>query len=88
MEMAGFVCILDRIMSNGIKIDQISTDRHVQIRKLLRVEPKYQSIEHRIDPWHLIKGMKKKLNAKARKKGCEIIGITLREEILARKLFG
>ena len=29
---------------------------------------------HTIDPWHLIKGLKKKLNATAKKKGCEIIG--------------
>jgi len=34
----------------------------------------YNHINHLIDPWHLIKGLKKKLNAKAKKKGCEIIG--------------
>jgi len=74
MEIAGFKCLVDRILSDGIAIKNISTDRHLQICKLLRVDPSYNYINHLIDPWHLIKGIKKKLNAKAKKKGCEIIG--------------
>jgi len=38
MEMAGFTCLVDRILSDGIVIKNISTDRHLQIRKLLRVD--------------------------------------------------
>ena len=73
MEKAGFVKLLDGLLEEDINITEISTDRHCQIRKLLRTDPKYIGINHAIDPWHLIKGIKKKLNAKSKKKGCEII---------------
>ena len=74
MEKVGFVLLLDRLLDQGLTISTVSTDRHMQIRKLMRTDPKYEQIVHTIDPWHLIKGLKKKLNAKAKKKGCEIIG--------------
>ena len=75
MEKAGFVEVLDRVRSKGINVKRVSTDRHPQIRKLLRSNPKYKGkITHNVDPWHLIKGLKKKLNAKAKKANCAIIG--------------
>ena len=40
----------------------------------MKTDARFKNITHAIDPWHLIKGLKKKLNAKAKKKGCEIIG--------------
>ena len=40
MEKAGFVTLLDCIMSKGIKVPQTSTDRHNQIRKLMQSDPK------------------------------------------------
>ena len=61
MEKEGFVSLLDGIMEQGVEISTISTDRHCQIRKLMRVEPRYKKIEHVIDPWHLIKGIRKKI---------------------------
>lgn len=74
MEKVGFVTLLDRLLEKGIPITGISTDRHVQIRKLMATNPAYAHITHTIDPWHLIKGIKKKLNAKSKKKGCDVIG--------------
>ena len=74
MEKVGFIRLMDRILDEDVNIEEVSTDRHPQIRKLMRVDPKYNTIKHSVDPWHLIKGMKKKLNAKAKTKGCEIIG--------------
>lgn len=74
MEKAGFIRVLEGLLDKDVNIETISTDRHNQIRKLMRVDPRFNHIQHVIDPWHLIKGLKKKLNAKAKKKGCEIIG--------------
>ena len=71
MEKAGFVGVLNNILSQGVNVKIVSTDRHLQIRKLMREV--YGYIEHAVDPWHLIKGMVKKLRAKSKKKGCEVI---------------
>ena len=72
MEKEGLVRLLTRLRRENIKIKALSTDRHNQIRKLMKVS--YPYVTHQIDPWHCIKGLKKKLNALAKKKGCEIIG--------------
>ena len=75
MEKAGFIKVVDNLIDQGVKITTVSTDRHNQIRKIMKNEPKYKDIVHLIDPpWHVIKGLKKKLNAKSKKKGCEAIG--------------
>ena len=74
MEKHGFVTLMDRILAEEVNVSTVSTDRHMQIRKLMRTDPKYTLIKHEVDPWHLIKGLKKKLNAKAKKKECAIIG--------------
>lgn len=73
MEKEGFIRLLDRLIEKQLIIEQISTDRHNQIRKLMRTDVRFKHIKHVIDPWHVIKGIKKKLNAKAKKKGFEII---------------
>ena len=74
MEKAGFIQVMDNLIAQGVKITAVSTDRHNQIRKLMKNEPRYANITHTVDPWHVIKGLKKKLNAKSKKKGCEAIG--------------
>ena len=74
MEKAGFEKLIFGLLDRGLKIAEISTDRHGQIRKLMRIHPLLKNITHAIDPWHLIKGLKKKLTAKAKKKDCKIIG--------------
>ena len=74
MEKEGFVYLLDSLLDQGVNVDTLSTDRHCQIRKLMRVEPRYKKIKHTVDPWHLIKGIRKKLNAASKKKDCALIG--------------
>ena len=71
MEKEGFIRVLRRIQCNSVKVDIVSTDRHVQIRKLLRVDPEVNHIKHEFDPWHISKSLVKKLNKAAKKKGCE-----------------
>ena len=73
MEKEGFSRLMDKIIGEGVTIEEVSTDRHLQIRKLMTSE-KYKEIKHSIDPWHLIKSLKKKLKAKSKNKDCEIIG--------------
>ena len=75
MEKFGFIQLLDQLLAEGINITTISTDRHTQIRKYLRVHR--PSINHDVDPWHVIKGLIKKLNASAKKKKFKELGAFL-----------
>ena len=60
MEKEGFVRLLSAMQKEGVKIDIISTDKHTQIRKLMRVDPQFNSIKHQIDPWHVAKSSVKR----------------------------
>ena len=71
MEKEGFVKLLKALKKDGVKIDMISTDRHIQIRKLMRTDPEFNNIKHQFDPWHVIKGVSKKMNLAAKKKSRE-----------------
>jgi len=64
MEKEGYVRILSRLIDEGVEIETISTDRHSQIRALMKNDERFNHINHSIDPWHVIKGLVKK-------KGCE-----------------
>ncbi|XP_044172506.1 uncharacterized protein LOC114961035 [Acropora millepora] len=68
MEKKGFIETLSHIEANGIKVDTISTDRHPQIKKEMRVN--HGEIEHQFDPWHLAKSVSKKLAKASKKSGC------------------
>ena len=72
MEKFGFIRLLDRLLEEGLNIKVISTDRHTQVRKYLRVH--HPSLEHDIDPWHIIKGLVKKINEAAKKKKYSELG--------------
>jgi len=74
MEKEGYVRILNRLLFENLKVGTISTDRHVQIRKLMKTNENFKTIKHVIDPWHVIKGLAKKLLVKSKKKGCEKLG--------------
>lgn len=67
MEKEGFIRLLNNLQKEGLKIDIISTDKHTQIRKLMRVDPTFKNIKHQFDPWHIAKGICKKLNKAAKK---------------------
>jgi len=71
MEKEGFIRLLRGIQQDSVKVDVVSTDRHVQIRKLMRTDPEFNSIKHEFDPWHLSKSLVKKLTKAAKRKGCE-----------------
>ena len=68
MEKKGFIETLSHIEANGIKVDTISTDRHPQIKKEMRVN--HGEIDHQFDPWHLAKSVSKKLAKASKKSGC------------------
>lgn len=68
MEKKGFVDTLANIEANDIEVKLISTDRHTQIKKEMRVN--HANIDHQFDPWHLAKTVSKKLSAASKKSGC------------------
>ena len=71
MEKMGFKKALKSLKDEGIISEQITTDRHVQIRKYLKEEePK---ITHQFDVWHFTKNIKKKLLAASKKSSCKIL---------------
>jgi len=62
MELEGFVrCVM-----------MITTDRHGQIKKKMKID--YEHIKHQFDPWHIAKGISKKLTQGSKKKGFGILG--------------
>ncbi len=75
MEKEGFLRCIRRLISYAVKIEAISTDRHNQIRKKMKNDPILKLIKHLIDPWHIIKGLVKKIKAMGKKKCCKGIGI-------------
>jgi hypothetical protein len=71
MEKHGCSRSLDYLQSKDIKVNQLATDRHTGIAKLLREN--YKAVTHQYDVWHVTKSIKKKLTAKAKKKGNEAL---------------
>ena len=71
MEKAGFIKILSGLKKEGVKVDIVSTDKHTQIRKLMRVDPNFNTIKHQFDPWHIAKSVCKKLHKASKKKAKE-----------------
>ena len=69
MELYGLKKVLNTVRDSGISMDQITTDRHVQIKKYMREEE--PDICHQFDVWHVSKNIKKKLLAASKKKSCE-----------------
>ena len=73
MEKFGFERLLKRLLyDEKVDIETVATDRHVQIRKLMRED--YSAINHEVDPWHMVKELTKKLNAKSKKKDFQSLG--------------
>lgn len=69
MEKEGFIRTLTRIEKDfGCEVYGVSTDRHTQIKKYMREQQKEKV--HQIDPWHLAKGIHKKITAAAKKSNC------------------
>ena len=68
MEKKGFIDTISKLEANGIAVDVISTDRHPQIKKEIRVN--HPNIDHQFDPWHVAKSVSKKLGTASKKSGC------------------
>jgi hypothetical protein len=66
MEVLGFERCLQQLLDNGFTIHTIATDRHVQVRSLLK--NKYPMISHQFDVWHVAKSIRKKLVSVSHKK--------------------
>ena len=70
MEKEGFIRTVYNIRENfAVDVRLISTDRHVQIRKMMASNPEYSNIIHQFDPWHIAKNISKKLTKASKKKG-------------------
>ena len=70
MEIIGFKRALKELEEKGIKIKQITTNRHKQIRRYLLSDRKVgnkNGIVYQNDVWHTVKGLRKKLKKAANK---------------------
>ena len=69
MEKDGLQRCLSNVLSSGLQIESIATDRHTSVGALMK--KKYHHIEHQYDVWHLAKCIGKKLMQKGKTKKCE-----------------
>ncbi|KAK7132709.1 hypothetical protein R3I93_019063 [Phoxinus phoxinus] len=65
----GFRRGLETLLDEGIDITVVTTDRDPSIRNLMREE--YPNIIHPFDPWHVAKGIKKKLVSASNRRSCK-----------------
>ena len=72
MEKLGFIKSLEHLKSNNVIVSQITTDRHIQIRKYIREEE--TEIAQQFDVWHFSKNIRKKITAIAKKSSCKELG--------------
>ena len=56
--------LLESLKRDGIKTDTVSTDRYLQIRKVMRVNPSFNDIKHQFDQSHVAKSICKRHNKK------------------------
>ncbi|XP_053398243.1 uncharacterized protein LOC128556661 [Mercenaria mercenaria] len=72
MELEGPKLATEHLKEENVFIDEIVTDRHVQIQKCIREN--LLGTKHSYDVWHVAKGIKKKLTALSKQKDCEVVG--------------
>ena len=68
MEKEGLQRCLDKLLTQGVAINSIATDRHTGVASLMKKE--YSFVDHQYDVWHMAKGVTKKLAKKAKTKHC------------------
>lgn len=66
MEKYGLAYLLEFLKSQGLEIDTLTTDQHIQVRAFLKKD--YPEISHQFDIWHRGKNLRKKLEKVAKKK--------------------
>lgn len=73
MELEGLKRALQDLDDRGVAIEEVVTDRHPQVRKFFKTER--PEVNHFIDAWHVAKGLRKKVLAASKAKGCEILAL-------------
>ena len=68
MEKEGFIRVVENLQ-NQINVRVVSTDRHIQIKKLMTTNPRFEKIIHQFDPWHVAKNISKQLVKASKTKG-------------------
>ncbi|KAL1486408.1 hypothetical protein MTO96_031403 [Rhipicephalus appendiculatus] len=71
MEKVGCVQCLREVRSKGLEVSSVTRDRHPGIRKYTREEE--PGLKHDLDSWHVVKGLRKKLEGIAKMTGCAIL---------------
>ncbi|XP_075536996.1 uncharacterized protein LOC142572060 [Dermacentor variabilis] len=71
MELEGLKRALKALDDGKIHVNELVTDRHTQVRSHMQRER--PGVTHLIDAWHVAKGLKKKLQAVSRSRGCGLI---------------
>ena len=71
MKKVGFIKGLKFLRTNGVTVDQITIDIHLQIRKHMRKNEK--DTIHQLDIWNFCKCIKKNLAAAAKKKPYQVL---------------
>ena len=62
MEKEAFIrCINNIHHSQNLPIKMLSTDQHLSMKKLMKIDERFKHIEHQFDPWHVVEGYLKKL---------------------------
>ena len=60
-------CINNIHHSQNLPIKILFTDRHVSIKKLMKTDERFKHVEHQFDPWHVAKGILRKMQSAAKK---------------------
>ena len=72
MEKEGFIRVVENLKKK-VNLRAVSTDRHIQIKKLMRTDPRFSEIIHQFDPWHVAKNISKQLVKSSKSKGNKIL---------------
>uniref|UniRef100_A0A8C2PX67 Uncharacterized protein n=1 Tax=Cyprinus carpio TaxID=7962 RepID=A0A8C2PX67_CYPCA len=73
MEKEGFERSLSLLEERGVVVQSLVTDRHTGVQKFMREQKK--DIRHFFDPWHMGKGLGKKMDVLSKGKGLEDVGL-------------
>lgn len=73
MEEEGFVRSLNVLEERGVEVLAVVTDRHSGVQKYLRDQK--PAITHFFDPWHMGKGIGKKMDELGKKRGAQDVAL-------------
>ncbi|KAJ8301015.1 hypothetical protein KUTeg_022534 [Tegillarca granosa] len=76
MELEGLKRGLQYLDNENVKVQEIVTDRHSQVKKFMKSDR--PNIKHYFDVWHMAKGVNSKLEKKGKIKGCGDVALWAR----------